>query len=368
MWAPPSEPPKLKEDSDSSRIYRDGNASRYPKHPYESAVRAVFTMHPQLLTSKINAVACGSTLGNLLRFARGIKMSFRFDAELIGDSVFFVRKENSPNEVIEGLYGYGHAFPRAYTNWEADVMGSVSHQRIIRYSFGGLNFLVRSESDGYLPKPPDGESPASAKFGSTPIKHENNTDISTLLSASSLVQTEPLFGNHIEIRHGGRIVPQDAVFDVKTRSIWNRIDMPGEILPRLWVIQTPNFILGYHNRGCFEDVQVQDIRQDIRDWEKENEHFLGQFNSLIHCIIDVARKSGPGCGLEISRKEDGPIQVRRLLDPDWHALPSDLCQKWAKSTFEQGEGEAQDKSPSERPSDALKNLEMKTQKKKDASN
>lgn len=340
----------MKEDSDTA--YRDGNAARYPKHPYETAVRAVFTMHPQLPTSKINVVACGSTLGNLLRFARGIKMSFRFDAEFIGDSVFFIRKENSPKEVIEGLYGYGHAFPNAYTNWEKDVRGSVSHQRIIQYSFGGLNFLVRSESDGYLPKSPHGESPASAKVGSTPAENESDTDISTLLSASSLVPTEPTFDDHIEVRHGGRKVPQDAIFDVKTRSIRNLIDMPGEILPRLWVNQTPNFILGYHTRGHFEDVRVQDIRQDIRDWEKDNEHYLGYFNSLVHCIVNIARNTGSGYGLEVSRKEDGPIQVRRLLDTDWHALPSDLRQKWAGSMFEQVEGEALEKSPSERPSNA----------------
>lgn len=352
---------------DSGTVYRDGNAARYPKHPYETAVRAVFTMHPQLPTGKINVVACGSTLGNLLRFARGIKMSFRFDAEFIGDSVFFVRKENSPKEVIEGLYGYGHAFPEAYTNWEADVRGSVSHQRIIQYSFGGLKFLVRSESDGYLPKLLHRKSPTIVKVGSIPTKHESNVDVVTLLSASSLVQTEPIFDNHIEIRCGGREVPQDAVFDIKTRSFRNLIDMPGEILPRLWVNQTPNFILGYHKRGCFDDVRVQDIRQDLRDWEKENEHFLDQFNSLVHRIISIARKSGPGCGLEVSRKEDGPIQVRKLLDTGWHALPSDLRQKWQDSRSGQFEGKSKDKSPSERPDGASKSLDIKARDEKDAS-
>lgn len=278
-------------------------------------------------------------------------MSFRFDAEFIGDSVFFIRKENSPTEVIEGLYGYGHAFPEAYTNWEADVRGSVSHQRIIKYSFGGLKFLVRSESDGYLPKLLHGESPTIAKVGSTPTKHESNADIDTLLSATSFVhvQTEPISDNHIEIKYGGREIPQAAVFDIKTRSTRNLIDMPGEILPRLWVNQTPNFILGYHTRGLFEDVRVQDIRQDLRDWEKENEHFLDQFNSLLHRIISIARKSGPGYGLEVSRKEDGPIQVRKLLDTDWHALPSDLRQKWAESKSGQVDGDSKEKSPLERP-------------------
>lgn len=64
---------------------------------------------------------------------------FRFDVDLIGDTVFFVRRENSPTGVIKDVRGYGHTFPeKYYTSWEAETRGSISHQRIIQYEFGGL--------------------------------------------------------------------------------------------------------------------------------------------------------------------------------------------------------------------------------------
>lgn len=92
---------------------------------------------------------CGSTIGNLLRFARGIDKSFKFDVDVIGNTVCFVRKETSPTAIMENVRGYGHAFPEEHTSWDEDVKGSESHQRIIRYELGDVKILVRFESDGY---------------------------------------------------------------------------------------------------------------------------------------------------------------------------------------------------------------------------
>ena len=52
--------------------------------------------------------------------------------------------------LIPDIYGYGHSFPEVHTMWEPEVKGLSSHQHVIQYDFGGLKFLVRSESDGYL--------------------------------------------------------------------------------------------------------------------------------------------------------------------------------------------------------------------------
>lgn len=86
---------------------------------------------------------CGSTLGNLLRFTRGIDKAFRFTAEVIGKTLFLIRKENDPKQFIEGVRGYGHTFPDAYTTCPEEVKDSETHQRIIQYDLGGLQCLVR---------------------------------------------------------------------------------------------------------------------------------------------------------------------------------------------------------------------------------
>ena len=50
-------------------------------------------------------------MGNLLRFVRSIDKPFRFSVEVVDSTVFFVRKENQPDELIDGVRGYGHTFP-----------------------------------------------------------------------------------------------------------------------------------------------------------------------------------------------------------------------------------------------------------------
>ncbi|MCJ1462600.1 hypothetical protein MMC07_001202 [Pseudocyphellaria aurata] len=337
-WAPLATPRKLEQDS--GEVYRDQNAARYPKHPYEPGIRAILTMQPQFHSSKIDVVACGSTIGNLLRYARSMDMSFRFDVDFIGNSVFFVRKENSPKEVIEGLYGHGHTFPEAYTNWEEDVRGSVSHQRIVRYTFGGLSYLIRTEGDGWLPERLTSEELASAKPDPGPTKADD--DFASLIQAAesvSVSQKTPTTDDALEIQLRGRTIPQKAVFDLKTRADNRKFDM-ADILPRLWVNQTPNFIIGYHHFGLFTDIQVRTVHDAIREWQEHNQEALRSLSAVVHRIIHLARSSKGHGGLEVSRIGSGDLMVRRLLDHDWHALPSDLRHRWAGRSDENVESKS----------------------------
>lgn len=338
IWAPPAETRKLNQDSGD--VFRDQNAARYPKHPLEPAVRAILTMQPQLRPDQVDIVACGSTIGNLLRFSKSLGSDFRFDVEFIGSSVFFVRKENTPTELIQGLYGYGHTFPQAYTNWEADVKGSATHQRIVRYRLGELRCLIRFESDLWLPERLTGEELALAKCETSGPKVKsdinNDDDISDLLEATSSVsvsQKVPTVQESLQIKCGGRIIPQKAVFDLKTRSFTRKIDM-ADVLPRLWVSQTPNFLIGYHKAGLFDEILVQDMHQRIKDWEQENDNALRQLAAVIRRIIEIARTS-KGQGLEVSRLGNGPLLIRELLDTTWHVLPTDLCKKWGSDAIDQ---------------------------------
>ncbi|OBT60337.1 hypothetical protein VE03_10357 [Pseudogymnoascus sp. 23342-1-I1] len=147
-WTPPAVDTKLKPDS--GHVFRDINAARYASYPLEPAFRSLRAMQPDHDIQAVDIVGCGSTIGNLLRFARSESRPFRFDVDVIGDTVLFIRRENSPTELISDLRGYGHTFPEAYTTWDSEVRGSCSHQRIIQYEFGGLTFLIRTETDGYV--------------------------------------------------------------------------------------------------------------------------------------------------------------------------------------------------------------------------
>ncbi len=221
-------------DEDGKEYFKDPNAARDPYIPIEVAIWAVFASQPDFKVAAIDIVGFGSTIKNLLRFANSVERTFRFCIELIGNTVFLVRKENSPTELIEGVRGYGHTFPEAYTRWEPSVKQSVSHQRVVKYDFAGLKCLVRYESDGYL-----GDSLGSEDQGRSishcPAEPSESGDIPSLLTAAeSITVSEKTPGNDTDlaVQSAGHEVPQSAVFDLKTRSAHREIDME-KVYPRL---------------------------------------------------------------------------------------------------------------------------------------
>ncbi|OJD31712.1 geranylgeranyl pyrophosphate synthetase [Diplodia corticola] len=301
-WTPREAPTQLVEDS--GVFYRDENAVRQPEHPMEPAVRAFAAHNMAARAQDVDIFACGSTLGNLVRFVRKVDRPFRFTVEAVGDTVFFVRKEKSPSETIEGVRGYGHSFPEAYTTWDESCAGSKSHQRLIGYDFAGLNCVVRFEGDGYLKHlDPDPRSGA-ATVGTAPSTTK------------------------LDMRYGGYMVSQDAVFDLKTRSV-KRMDhdVLGEEIPRLWVAQIANFVLAYHNRGVFEEIRVQNVRRDVDKWESENEETLGQLAKLIREIATMAKSRTDG-RLEVCRKAVDVLEIREQCAGTPGALPDDLKAWW----------------------------------------
>jgi len=97
--------PKLQQDS--GEYFRDQNAARHPSHPIEPAARAVTAQDTFFDTQSLDIFACTSTLGNVLGCLRGDDRTFRFTVEAVGKTVFFVRRENTPDEKILGPYGTG---------------------------------------------------------------------------------------------------------------------------------------------------------------------------------------------------------------------------------------------------------------------
>ncbi|KAE8133684.1 hypothetical protein BDV38DRAFT_295945 [Aspergillus pseudotamarii] len=327
-WTPLSEPTKLKEDA--GQYFRDQNAARYPSYPFQPAVEAIFETYPGFPTAEVDIVGCGSTLGNLLRFARNIDKKFRFVVQCVGRTVFLIRRENSPTQTIPDVRGYGHTFPEAYTTWDAEVKGSDSHQRIIQYSLGGLNCLVRFEADGYhldlIAEKSPGEH--STKQGSAAQDERtvdqllgafNDSSISSYYSANKALTREI----------GGGYIPQAAIFDLKTRSIRRKEqDFLGEQLPRLWISQIPNTVLAFHRFGVFEEIQKTDAREMIGKWETEEEDSLRKFVELLNMLVAFARGQPDG-QLEVFHDEGSSVlELREVGDNVNKALPEQVEDRW----------------------------------------
>lgn len=285
-----------------------------------------------------DVVACGSTLGNLLRFIRGEDKQFRCLVELIEGAVFFVRRENTPRELIPNVKGYGHSFPEAYTTWDAVVKGSVSHQRVLSYRFGGLGFLVRFEGDGYISARGEDEKNSLSHTGPSQATEENAKSavdaLAAALDQSRVTAIAPSAGSGLTVSSAGKLVDQECIFDLKTRSIRRKEaatfeDTFAEQLPRLWVSQVPKFILAYHDRGRFEDITVKDAREDVKAWEREQAGVLSRLAALIHHIIDLV-KSRPDGKLELRHVRAGTLEVREQLVDAGDALPDAVRVLWAK--------------------------------------
>lgn len=251
------------------------------------------TSHPEFNTADIDVVGCGSTIGNVLRFANSTDRSFRLYAEMVGNTVFLVRTEISPTEVIEDVRGYGHSFPEAYTTWEPAVKGSATHQRLITYDFGGLKILLRYEGDGYLrDKVGDDSSPAQTAGFPTDNDHNLEED-DIIFQGLGRLKTSgnfPSNAGNLSVKLAGCEVPQKAMFDLKTRSSRREFDME-EIYPRLWLNRTPNFILAYHQFGNFHDIQVRDVAQELKGWEMRNSRSLYALRATLKEIIRAVKLS-----------------------------------------------------------------------------
>jgi hypothetical protein len=281
----------------------------------------------------VDIVACGSTLSSLLRFVLGQRQSFRMQVEAIDETVHLIRRSGSPLETIPDIRGYGHTFPEANTTWDSCVKGSVSHQRILSYQFGGLGCIVRFEGDGYLlEKAGELRTEAQAK-GSQSNKTVNSTSLEALADGLALSTsnqyTKP--EGPVKIQSGGSLIPQNAIYDLKTRSIRRKPEeqaIIAEEIPRLWVKQITNFILAFHRSGTFEDIQVHDLGLAIEEWEFVNRDALERFRALLQLIMDEASQRKDGKLEVICNEEEQLLHIREQGPGCQSALSPDVERRW----------------------------------------
>ncbi|KAK7402703.1 hypothetical protein QQX98_011525 [Neonectria punicea] len=325
-WTPLSQPQRL--SWDAGDYYRDINAASYPSHPMEPAIVSIMKMNPEPIP--VNIVACGSTIGNLLRFSQGTEedRSFRMLVEVIGDTVHFIRREKSPKELIPDVKGFGHTFPEAYTTWDGETRRSVSHQRILTYRLAGLDMMVRFEGDGFIQSPGIRQRKGPTVSSSTE-KNDALPDLSDL--GMTMPVPSPSAGVlKLKVVDGGQLIPQDAVFDLKTRSVRARDrDTLGSQLHRLWVSQIEQFILAYHERGVFNDIQVKRVDGQVKEWEELNQPTLKRLAALLHLIIDRAREATNG-KLEIVCSHGDALEIREQGPGAGDALSASVRAEWAE--------------------------------------
>lgn len=258
----------------------------------------------------------------------------RFDVEVVGSTVFFVRKEQSPTEIIDGNTGYGHTFPAAYTAWDVDVSGSALSNRIMRYQLGGLQFLVRCSCDGYYKdNAPEHEAVMSGSVEAIEKTKETSANEIELPNGNKISKAEDV-APALTVTPGG-CIPQEALIEIRTKSRGSELDMDDAYI-RLWATQVPNLVHAYHHDGFFEDIRLENHRANVLDWEKQHQKSLSRFVVLVRQIVSFAKRNSDK-KLEIIRKPHGDIEIHEQAEGGREALTAATKQEWVSNALSRGQ-------------------------------
>jgi hypothetical protein len=265
-------------------------------------------MNPNLDMKPIGLTTDRNSLRKLLQFVSGkVTKSWRIDVDIIEETMFFTRWEESQVMLITGARdsGYGHGFEKAFLSFDADLQESSGHHRIVRYNLGGIECLVRFEVDGYIN---DG---ISSDKQDTAVD-ELGQGLSGLHIQSSTDAAEVKMPPATEVRviQRGDLVNNDAIAELKSRSTAAHLKMQ-EYIPQLWISQTRHLFVGRHKEGLVEmEPKRVDMTELFPDWENRNQQNLRTLVGLISEIKKVVKMAKGGKCVLVLKMEEKPRALR----------------------------------------------------------
>ncbi|KAJ5586715.1 geranylgeranyl pyrophosphate synthetase [Penicillium hispanicum] len=318
-WSAPKGPRRVKKDS--GLVYIAQNAARYPESPLEPLFRALYTENPSFDIQSIDLVTDRNNIRKLLSFvtpglARDSLEPFTIQVEVANNTVIFCRDETATYDIIGpgDFRGFGREFEKAYTVHE--LKNSTGHHRVISYSLADLKLLVRHETDGYVAH--------SATSSNVPDSTSDN--LSQLLESLSLTTESISPHSRLRMRKEGQAIPRELTLEIKTR-VSRKPLLLEEVIPQLWLSQTPKLVRAYHQRGMFAMPQVEDVTTEIQLWEKSHQQDLKKLTALINKILQVSRIWGGNSTIRYDAQKDRLVIQRAGKK---RMLPEDLYLNWTK--------------------------------------
>ncbi|GKZ88093.1 hypothetical protein AnigIFM59636_007053 [Aspergillus niger] len=324
LWCPPNTPKKVPKDS--GLVYIAQNAVRHPESPLEPLFRSLYLENPSYNIHTVDLITDRNNVRKLLSFVNpslsknGLE-PFTIDVEVTKNTAIFCRAETETYTVIgpHEFRGYGHEFEKAFTTIQ--VAQSTGHHRVISYKFGDLKFVVRYETDGHL-----GEHPGVQTQTVDSDHGDLLNRMETLSLARSTSHSRHVPDSKLIIKEEGKQVPIQSTLEIKTRASRNPIRI-HEVLPQLWVSQTPNLVRAYHNGGLFGPPEVEDVTREIAKWEEDHGNDLMGLAMLIKKIIRVVRDNGGNAVVKYDGRSDS-LEVRtrdgkRMLPVDLYSRLGD---------------------------------------------
>jgi hypothetical protein len=321
LWSPPQTPRKVAKDS--GLIYIAQNAFRYPESPLEPLFRSLYTEKPSYDIRQVDLITDRNNIRKLLSFvnpnlSRNGLEPFTIEIETTNNTAIFCRAETETHTFIRphDFRGYGHEFEKAFTTTQ--VSGSTGHHRVISYNLEDLKFIVRYETDAYV------EEPSKLQSGS---ENENFLNMMENLSLSRPLTSSRLAESKLVVQEKGKQVPINSTLEIKTRVSHKPINIQ-DVLPQLWVSQTPNLVCAYHNGGTFGLPEVKNVTREIAEWERNHANDLWRLIVLVRRAIRVVRENGGNAVVKYDGRSDSLAVLKREGS---RMLPDDLYLKLDKT-------------------------------------
>lgn len=337
VWKAPLSNPVVTEDTKAK--YIDQNADRNPSSPLEPLLVAVKTTSKDFDYNNIDIISDRSPIRKLLGFVApehgdpkntGVA-SFSILIEVVGDTAIFNRCQSATRQT-EGIIGYRSAFDKHYLKISASVGNSTSHHRIIRYKFGGLNFLIRFAIDAFLPTELPDRSVSQVKN----VDEDVLVDLlrSTALDSSPSRATEKT----VEVRQGGQVMPQSAMLEIITRNDKYPYDIERR-LPDLWISQTQHFLRAHwrpiwkkrqwppsQTRGRqaqFHEFNLTATASLTDKWAEDNAEALKKLAGVCKLIVEKAKEIKRPCMASFSGVHGHPLVLEPLKEGEEYPSPSE---------------------------------------------
>lgn len=326
LWSPPKTTKTVAKDS--GLIYIAQNAFRHPQSPLEPLFRALYIENPSYNFHQVDLITDRNNVRKLLSFinpnlSRNGLEPFTIEVEVTNNTAVLCRTETETHEIIgpREFKGYGHEFEKAFTTTQ--VPGSTGHHRIISYNLGDMKFIVRHETDAYLGEASDFQPQSVGP------EHEGFLNSMENLSLSRPeTHSPPTTKSELVVQEKGKRVPIKATLEIKTRGSRKPLNIQ-DVLPQLWVSQTPNLVRAYHNRGSFQPPEVKDVTREIAEWERNNADDLRRLVELVKEIIRVVRENGGTAVIKYDGRSDSLAVLEKKGS---RMLPDDLYLKIGDET------------------------------------
>ncbi|KAI9766467.1 MAG: hypothetical protein M1840_006574 [Geoglossum simile] len=270
---------------DQGTFFVDQNSARCPENPADALFRSLAIMRPDFSMRDVDLVTDRNCLRKLLRFiARNTDISFRIDINIVGGVMIFRRWEEETSQTVRGLQhiGYGYNFEAESTAFDPDLAGSRGHHRVVRYRLGGLNCVLRFEANSHCRDPA-----AVPQATGSEAKERASPEIDLVEKLQALPTDDRQDTEAVEVIRSGRTVPLSSIVEIKTRSI-KKLFQIKDVIPQLWLSQTPYLYLGYHNAGNFERVDKHAMSAEYARWEDDHQEQIRKLVGLLKKLREIA--------------------------------------------------------------------------------